>query len=141
MKPYFNVSQEPSFYTGHVLIKFKCLQNTSKLVFHKHQDIEIDDKSFELLGLSSNSNFIPVQKLLKSNYLIENVFYDNKTQMIQIELFKNFFVENEEYSLSMNFKGLTRGDNYGLYRSSYTDDLGNKKWLLASQMEPTDARK
>ncbi|RNA03939.1 Aminopeptidase N, partial [Brachionus plicatilis] len=140
IKPYFNVTQEPSFYTGHVLINFKCLQNTSKLVFHKHQDIEIDDLSFELKSLS-DKNFIPVKKMLESNYLIEKLSYDNLTQLLQIELFKNTFIKNEEYSLSMNFKGLTRADNYGLYRSSYADDSGNTKWLLASQMEPTDARK
>lgn len=124
-----------------MLIKFKCIQNTSKLVFHKHQDLEIDYNSFELLSLSNDDNFIPVHKLVKSNYLIEHFSYDNTTQMFKIELFKNIFVENEEYSVSMNFKGLTRGDNYGLYKSSYTDDLGDTKWLLASQMEPTDARK
>lgn len=134
------MTQEPSFYTGHILIKFKCIQNTSKLIFHKHQDIEIDDLSFELKSLSNN-DFIPVHKLVKSNYLIENISYDNQTQLFQIDFFKNSFIKNEEYMLSMNFKGLTRGDNYGLYKSSYIDNLGNKRWLLASQMEPNDARK
>ncbi|CAF1062496.1 unnamed protein product, partial [Brachionus calyciflorus] len=140
IKSFFNVTQEPTYYTGHVLIKFKCLKNTSKLIFHKHQNIEIDNLSFELRS-STDPYFIPVIQIKRSNYLIHHWIYNNETQLFEIEFYKDIFVENGDYSMSLGFKSLVKSDNYGIYKSFYNDENGHKKWLLASQMEPIDARK
>lgn len=44
------------------------------------------------------------------------------------------------YYLEITYQGILREDNYGLYRSSYTNDAGVQIWQAATQFEPTDAR-
>ena len=53
----------------------------------------------------------------------------------------NIFVKGREYIVNIGFKGYTKDDNAGFYASSYRDANNQKRWLVTSQMEPTDARK
>lgn len=134
------MTTEPSEYMGHVLIKFKCTKNTSKLILHMHDNLELDEASFELRSLTQEF-FIPVVELRRSNYLVNYWKYDNQTQFLIIEFYKEILIQNNEYSVGLGFIGKLKSDNAGFYKSSYNDNDGNKRWLLASQMEPTDARK
>ena len=132
----FNASTEPSYYNGHILIKFKCTANTSRLVFHMHDTIDIHNDSFELKSLSDPS-LLPVKQLAWH--------YDKQRQFFVVDFSgKNGamrFVEKSSYSISMGFRGQLRNDNAGFYKSSYLDASGKRRWLLTSQMEATDARK
>jgi aminopeptidase N len=51
------------------------------------------------------------------------------------------FKANNNYTVFVQFTGYLTDDNAGFYRSSYLDNNQKRRWLLASQMEPTDARK
>lgn len=44
------------------------------------------------------------------------------------------------YSLEILYRGELRSDNGGFYRSSYTDNNGNTRWIATTQFESTDAR-
>ncbi|XP_055525034.1 aminopeptidase N-like [Wyeomyia smithii] len=44
------------------------------------------------------------------------------------------------YLLEIQYSGNLRTDNGGFYRSSYTDENGDTKWIATTQFESTDAR-
>jgi aminopeptidase N len=50
---------------------------------------------------------------------------------------------SQEYLLTIHFTGCLNDQMRGLYRSSYEslDSTKKKKWILTTQMEPTDARR
>lgn len=45
------------------------------------------------------------------------------------------------YELKCSFEGVLNNELRGFYRAQYEDDQHNKRWLAATQMEPTDARR
>jgi len=117
IKPYFTVTISPEYYDGNVLIKFKCLKNTSKIVLHMNQ-IEIDGSSIELRhlnGLLMNSKF--------------EWTYVEKTQFLIIEILNGSeaLIQNNSYSIGIRFKGFLKNDNAGFYKSFYLDNDGNKR--------------
>ena len=118
IKPYFNDNNPPEIYTGHVVIKFRCLNDTSKLVLHMTENLEIDNGSFELKSLTQPS-FVPIRQF--------TWIYDSKTQFLIINFDRTVFTKYHNYSVSIGFKGHVKDDNAGFYRSSYTDSNGNKK--------------
>ncbi len=119
IKPYFNVTQEPDLYIGNVLIKFRCTKTTSKLIVHSHENLEINNSSLELSSLS-DSNFNTIKKF--------DWFFDQRTQFFIADFKRNIFFENQNYSLNIGFKGLLKDDNAGIYKSSYRDNEGNKRF-------------
>lgn len=80
--------------------------------------IEIDESTIEL---STGSG-----QLITNNF---HWFYVSETQFLTIQYNEIVFRENDNYSISIGFKGLLKNDNAGFYRSFYLDDNGNKRFL------------
>lgn len=53
---------------------------------------------------------------------------------------KDYIHKDEVVVLKIEFSGFLRDDMGGFYRSSYTDEEGNKRWLATTQFESTNAR-
>ena len=109
------MTSSPEYYDGHVVIKFKCLKTTSRIVLHMNE-IQIDESSIELrreddIVISTNFNW---------NYVVT-------TQFLIIQFNESVMRENINYSISIRFKGFLKNDNVGLYKSFYLDDNGQKR--------------
>lgn len=95
------------------------------------KDLELNNSTLKLSSNTDN-NF--------NTQINFNWSYDNETQFFETTI-EQIFKKNNNYLFSVEFKGFLKDDNIGFYRSSYTDDNGDKRWLLTSQFEPVEARK
>ena len=130
-KVQFDMEFENSFpYEGEMIMNFTCVKDTNDLIFHIHK-ISIYNSTLAVQSLT-DSSFNPVHAFTWKNDYERQFFVANLAQS---------FKANNNYTLSMKFTGYLASDNVGFYRSSYINDKGNEVWLLASQMQPTDARK
>ena len=125
--PVFDVYTEPDTFTGVVKIYFTCFANTDFVALHK-KFIEIAEDKIIILQVTSSESI---------NVL--NLDYDNKTEIMKLRLAKTLQA-GQNYSLSMHYEGELRANNFGFYKSFYTDSNKDKRWLIASQMEPVAAR-
>ena len=117
-------------YNGEVTILFNCIQDTSSLVLHVNK-LDIDNSSL-LLTSSTDGSFGELRAFNWYNDFTRQFFIANLTKS---------FKAGQNYTLFMKYVGYLTDDNAGFYRSSYIDKDGNKKWLMTSQLESTDARK
>lgn len=117
-------------YDGEVTMYFTCVQDTSDLIFHINK-ISVDNSTLSIKS-ATDSLFTDINAFTWKN--------DYERQFFVANLQKSFKANNN-YTLSMKFTGYLASDNVGFYRSSYLNDQNAKVWLLASQMQPTDARK
>ena len=120
----FDTFTEPNTFDGHVTIKFTCLEITNSIVFHKV------DLNFHLVKVEFEQT--PLSIISSS--------YDDVTQLYNVTLSQSLNI-NQNYSISINYTGNVQVDNFGYFKTFYIDDNGKKKWLLASQFEPVDARR
>jgi aminopeptidase N len=114
-----------------VKISFTCLVDTYKLALHSRL-LDINNSSLQLTSLT-DSAFAPM-----SNF---KYMYDSITHILTVDLGNQMFRANNNYTFSASFRGYTRDDNMGFFRSSYFDSNGNRRWLITSQMEYIEARK
>jgi hypothetical protein len=124
LKANFNVFTQPEFYEGHVRINFTCLNNTSKLILHKAKDLKILNDTLELISLTAQvSNFKSITNL--------NWFYDERLEFLVFDLKKDFFTNNNNYSIKIGFKRFFKDDNsnLGFYRNFYIDSNGTKRFV------------
>ncbi len=91
------------------------------MVLHSHENLELNNNSLELNSLS-DTNFNTIKKFYWT--------FDHKTQFFIAEFKRNIFLEGQNYSLNIGFKGLLKDDNAGFYKSSYRDNEGRKRLLL-----------
>jgi aminopeptidase N len=127
----FDNEFEESFpYDGEITMFFMSNKDTSDLIFHINK-ILIDNSTLSIKSLTDNS-FNQINNFKWKNDYERQFFVANLAQT---------FKANNNYTVSMKFTGYLASDNAGFYRSSYLDADKNKIWLLASQMQPTDARK
>jgi aminopeptidase N len=127
----FDNEFEESFpYDGEITMFFMSNKDTSDLIFHINK-ILIDNSTLSIKSLTDNS-FNQINNFKWKNDYERQFFVANLAQT---------FKANNNYTVSMKFTGSLASDNAGFYRSSYLDADKNKIWLLASQMQPTDARK
>ena len=101
------------------MIKFKCTKNTSKLIFHSHADIQINNNTVELTSLT-DANFKTI-KTFDWNY-------DKETQFLSADFNKNIFIEKNSYLVNIGFTGRVKNDYSGLYRNKYVDSKGVTKY-------------
>lgn len=117
-------------YDGEITMYFTCVKETNDLIFHINK-ISVENSSL-LIKSSTDNSFADINAFTWKNDFERQFFVANLQQT---------FKANNNYTLSMKFTGYLASDNVGFYRSSYEDNDKNKVWLLASQMQPTDARK
>ncbi|CAF0711353.1 unnamed protein product [Brachionus calyciflorus] len=131
IQPFFKVDEEPFEYNGTVSIDFVCEKNTNQLVLQM-KDLDLDNSTLMLSGI--NDTTFSQKTNLKWTY-------NSITHLLVIDLENQSFKQNFLYRFSANFKGYTKNDDLGFYKSSYVDDNGQKKWLVTSQLEYIEARK
>lgn len=122
---HYDVQIEPQLFgnftfLGSVAVTVRCLEDTDSVTLHS-KDLNVSDV---FLGDA------PADK-------VEEV----KTLQFLVVHSKEKLVKGHNYTLKMKFQGLLNDDLAGLYRSSYVDASGNKKWLAATQFQATDARR
>ncbi|XP_075168089.1 membrane alanyl aminopeptidase [Haematobia irritans] len=71
---------------------------------------------------------------------LPNVEPDNVTDIITYSLSTPFAV-NQKYVLHFVYSGTMDDDMHGFYRSSYTDNKNNTKWLGSTQFQTNHARR
>ena len=136
MKPYnyeislvaiFDSQTEPDEFGGVSKIFFRCDETTDHIVLHQG-DLDIDESMIKIINLS-NGNQLNVS----------HWEYDEETEIFDLHLNSNL-EQGKNYSISMHYSEHIKSNNYGFYKSYYNEKDGNKKWLVASQMESTGAR-
>ena len=131
LKVQFDEEINDSFlYEGEVTMYFECVKDTNDLIFHINK-ISVDNSSL-LIQSSTDASFTDIKMFNWKNDYERQFFIANLAQT---------FKANNSYTLSMKYTGYLASDNAGFYRSSYNINDTTKVWLLASQMQPTDARK
>jgi aminopeptidase N len=116
----------PTFsFNGLVSIRIKALENSSSITIHYRQLTIVNIDLFD-------SNDVLIQSDL--------AYREKKVEEFLIIEPQNLLLQNQEYIIKVNYAGKIRDDDAGFYRSSYVDELGNRKWLAVTQFESTDAR-
>jgi aminopeptidase N len=116
---------EPNYFNGTVSILFTCREVTNHLIFHK-ANLEI-----YLILITRLSDHIQLN--------FTNWSYDGQTQLYDIALDKNLDID-QQYSILLTYTGIISNKSEGLFKSKYTDQNGDIKWLVSLQTESTFAR-
>ena len=85
------------------------------------ENLEIKNETL-LLTSSTDFYFVPIKNF--------HWHYDKRTQFLIFDFYDTRFTRDNNYSMSIGFKGRALDDNAGIYRSSYVDAEGNKKYNL-----------
>ncbi|XP_060091561.1 aminopeptidase Q [Heteronotia binoei] len=117
---------EPRTFSGRVNITVRCRQETATVLLHSHQ--------LTYRGAAvwrANTSRVPLAEL----WLAE------RHQFVVLEL-REKLRAGALYELRFAFDGLlnVEGGFRGLFRSAY-EDQGERRWLVASLLEPADARR
>ncbi len=121
----FDILTEPTSFDGLTVIKFTCIESTNLITFHK---VNLD---FHSINVQSDQNELTIL----------STDYDLDTQLYYVTLDQPL-LNNQNYSILINYSGIVESDNFGYFKSYYFDEDGkSKKWLIASQFEPVDARR
>jgi hypothetical protein len=107
----------PEFFKGAVSINFTCSKETNKIVLHM-KDIDLDNSTLRVSSLSDRE-FTAMEKFAWT--------YDPVTQFFVAEV-KNSFKVNHNYTFSADYKGYTKYDELGFYRSFYYDSNNSKRF-------------
>lgn len=130
-QPFFKETQKPEYFEGTTRIEFKCVQDTSFLVLHM-KDLELKDETLRLTSLT-DKNYKEAKNFKYS--------YDSETHLFVAEFIpEQSFKKGETYVFEVEYKGFTKGDTIGLYRSTYKDGQ-TEKYMVSTQFEPVEARK
>lgn len=114
----FDSLTEPESYNGSIEIHVTVIEKTNLIIFH-HVDLMIDSLSIKVSLINNPSATVSVS----------NTSYDNETSLFKINL-TNMLDISSNYSLSMKYVGKLLSNNYGFYKSSYTDGEGKKRLVL-----------
>ncbi|XP_068579969.1 alanyl (membrane) aminopeptidase-like b [Cebidichthys violaceus] len=121
-------------FTGNSTVSFHCVQGTSA-VFLNSEDLEVSDPvvmnrdTNQRIGVSSVKN------------------HEDESNFLEIQL-NDALVAGGNYSLFLAFKGEISGNLYALFVSTYDEgspayegDQNTERFLAATDLEPTGARK
>ncbi|XP_023447130.1 aminopeptidase Q isoform X2 [Dasypus novemcinctus] len=119
-------------FTGRVTITMRCAVATTRLLLHS---LFLDCERAEMRGpLSPGTG-----KATESRVPVDDMWFALDTQYMVLEL-GEALQPGGRYELQLSFSGPVYQDNReGLFLNTYTDQ-GERRALLASQMEPTFAR-
>lgn len=112
-------------FEGRVTIEIRVIENTSNITLHYRQLTIVNVDLLSSAGSAIQSN-VPTTSHDDVEFLIIN-----PTQEL---------IAGQNYSVVISYLGVLRDDDAGFYRSSYTDDQGQRVWLATTQFESTDAR-
>nr|XP_053644189.1 aminopeptidase N-like [Cherax quadricarinatus] len=115
---------------GYVEVEMEVVEPTSNITLHIN-DIITNNETIKLTPSDDRTG--PGIRIVRHLCDKEREFYIAK---LNEEL-----KPGKKYVLSMEFVGYLNDDLVGFYRSSYTDEQGNEKWIAVTQFQPTDARR
>uniref|UniRef100_A0AAY4B2B0 Aminopeptidase n=1 Tax=Denticeps clupeoides TaxID=299321 RepID=A0AAY4B2B0_9TELE len=125
-----NVTNQTFLFTGNSTVQLRCMEKSKNIFLHS-KDLVL--KAIRLTDLDENVNLEVTHHVNES---------DSDSNFLEIRVENEVLRENGSYSLFTAFEGILHDDLEGFYRSEYEDQAsGEKRFLAASQMEPTDARK
>jgi puromycin-sensitive aminopeptidase len=124
----YNIFVEPhpdhGKFFGAESIEIAVQQSVKKIVLNS-VDLKVADAECKKEG-STNSIKLKVD-------------YQPKAERIEFGL--PYAIEPGRYLVSMKFSGALNDKGKGFFRASFRDASGSKRWIEATQMEPTDARR
>ncbi|XP_017321402.1 alanyl (membrane) aminopeptidase-like b [Ictalurus punctatus] len=125
-----NATEQVYIFEGNSTVRFKCVKDTWTIFLHA-LDLSID----KVIVTHSNT---------KEIIGVERYTLHNDSHFFEILLKKRLVGNGDYYDLFTKFKGELLDDLTGLYTSQYTeisDGEEEKRFLVASQMQATEARK
>jgi len=124
---HYSITIEPDLenfvFSGSEIVEVDVQEPVSQVVLNS-LDLVID--TCELVQLASGRR------------IATDVVYDRDAERVNLELGE--VAEPGPWQLHMSFRGVLNDGLHGFYRSSYTDDSGQEKFLATTQFESTHAR-
>lgn len=121
-------------FTGNSTVNFHCVQTTSTIYLHSN-----NLKVFDPVVINTDKD----ERIRVSDMM----HHEDESDFLEVELNERL-EEGGNYSLFLAFSGQMSEDLEGLYVSTYQeghpaheDDTNTARFLAATSMEPTDARK
>jgi len=140
MPSHYKLSIRPDIYggdpskfgfSGSVIISFECKKTTNKIILHTRK-LTLDEDSIKVSRAEGEGDNYEVGKLPE---------WDSVREFTTIPLKRDLLAGNM-YKISMEFSGGIYSDLRGIYYSSYDiEGTDTPRYILASQLQPTDARK
>ncbi|KAF5907632.1 aminopeptidase N-like, partial [Clarias magur] len=135
LRPYLyttlpNATDQVNIFEGNSTVRFKCVKDTWTIFLHA-LDLSVDKV---IVTHSKTREIIQVDR-----YTLHN-----DSSFFEILLKKQLIGNGDDYELFTQFKGELYDDLTGLYTSQYTEKIlgeDEKRFLVASQMQATDARR
>ncbi|KAK2848107.1 hypothetical protein Q7C36_009789 [Tachysurus vachellii] len=125
-----NATEQVYIFEGNSTVRFKCVKDTWTIFLHA-LDLSID----KIIVTHTNT---------RENIAVERYTLHNDSHFFEIVLKKQLVGNGDYYDLFTKFSGELLDDLTGLYTSQYTevtDGEEKKRFLVASQMQATEARK
>lgn len=97
-----------------MIIKLNVVESTNTIIFHQS-------------GLNINNSSIKVNTTSNSQLNVVSTSYDEDTDFYTVKLAQTL-QKGENYSISIVFTGKNKANNYGFYKSFYTDSNGRKRY-------------
>ncbi|KAG7473239.1 hypothetical protein MATL_G00093590 [Megalops atlanticus] len=122
----YNGTNQTFTFTGNSTVKFKCVKVTNRIYVHSKDlnvtSVWVTDESGMSLPIKAKS------------------LQEDDSNFFEIKLQSRLKVQGT-YHLFTAFEGEMFDDLTGIYVSQYTENGDEERFLVASQMQPTDARK
>jgi aminopeptidase N len=132
----YEINLEPDMakfsFSGSETVRLKVDKSTNQIVLNA-LDLQITDT--EIVEVSDATSKEP--KLAKPQHLT----LKPDTAKEKVAFVAPLTLNPGVYQLSCNFRGTLNTKLQGFYRASYEDANHKKRWLAATQLEPTDARR
>ncbi|MCI4379249.1 hypothetical protein PGIGA_G00225670 [Pangasianodon gigas] len=125
-----NATEQEYMFEGNSTVRFKCVKDTRTIILHAL------DLSIEQVTVTHART--------RENIAVERYTLHNDSHFFEILLKKQLVGNGDYYELFTNFTGELLDDLTGLYTSQYTEKVNGeeeKRFLVASQLQATDARK
>ncbi|CAL8262569.1 unnamed protein product [Merluccius merluccius] len=121
-----NATEQNLTFTGNSTVVFQCVQKTKSIFLHSN--------NLTLLELYVTN--VDTKKIVPH---LDYKEYDDGTHFLEVQM-TDALTDGGNYSLFVAFQGEMQDDLSGMYVSTYNED-GLKKYVVATQLEATDARK
>uniref|UniRef100_A0A4W4HAU8 Aminopeptidase n=1 Tax=Electrophorus electricus TaxID=8005 RepID=A0A4W4HAU8_ELEEL len=122
-----NVTEQSYFFKGNSTVRLKCVKDTRSIFLHA--------------AFLSVTHVVVTHSDTQKEIDYERYQVQNETNFFEILLKDALIGNGSYYNLFTVFEGELHDDLAGLYSSQYTEKVDEERFLIASQMQPTDARR
>lgn len=100
-------------------------------------DLEVKEAS---TSITLNVLEIEIHEAKVNGSAVASTSFDEEKQTVTFQLASEL-AQDSKAELSLKFTGILNDKMAGFYRSTYTDENGETRYLATTQMEPTDCRR